>query len=73
MFSKAENTGGMTLRSEIKGDVVVPNTKLSLAKGNIRYRVPTCYNKVGLEIRNAKTFKTFKRRLKKSDTYRWQT
>ena len=72
LFSKAENTGGMTLRSEIKGDVIVPVTKLSLTKGNIRHRGAVYYNKVGLDIRTAKTFKTFKRRLKKSTIFNGQ-
>ena len=65
LFSKVENIGGWVLRSEIKGEVIVPNTKLNIARGNIRYRGPVNYNIVGTEIRNAKTFKTFKRRLKK--------
>ena len=72
LFSKTENKNGRVLRSEIKGDVV-KTPKLKIAQGNIRYRGPVYYNKVGVDIRNAKRFKNFKRRLKMSDTFRWQT
>ena len=69
LFSKTENTGQRVLRSEIKGDVVVPRMRLKVLEGNIRFRGPTCYNKVDTDIRSAKTFKTFKKRLKRSTTF----
>ena len=46
LFSKTESTGQRVLRSEIKGDVVVPVTKLKTVSGNIWYRGPLYHNKI---------------------------
>ena len=61
LFSKVEGDNQRVVRSEIKGDVVVPFVKLETVRGNIRFRGPCNYNKIGPEVRTAKTYKTFKR------------
>ena len=70
LFTKVESNNSRVLRSEIRGDVLIPFVKLETVRGNTRYRGPRYYNKVGPEIRSAKTFKTFKRRLKKSNIFK---
>ena len=72
LFSEVNNKAARVLRSEVQENVVVPKTKLNVCRGNIRYQGPVVYNQIDREIHTAKTFKTFKKRLKRNkvfDTY----
>ena len=69
LFAKVEGKNQRVMRSEIKGDVIVLFTKLETVQGNIRYRGQCYYNKIGPEVRSARTYKTFKRRLKKENIF----
>ena len=73
LFTKVESKNQRVLRSEFKGDVMVPCTKLETVRGNIRYRGPLYYNKIGPDVHTAKTYKTFKRRLKKTNIFSWRS
>ena len=55
----------MVTRLEIKQDVVVPQCRLEMSKGNVKVRGPGYYNKIDMTIREAKTLKSFSNRLKK--------
>ena len=69
LFTKVEGNNHRVMRSEIKGDIVVPFVKLETVRGNIRYTGLCYYNKIGPEVRTAKTCKTFTRWLKKESLF----
>ncbi len=70
LFSKVQNDTGRILRSEINEDLVIPKTRLKVSKGNVRYRGPVVYNQIDRSIRNAQTFKNFKKRLKANNVFK---
>ena len=69
LFSKVEKRAGVVLRSEIQEKLIVPKYKLNLW-GNFKYRGAVTYNQIDGEIRLAKTFWTFKKRLKKEEIFK---
>ncbi len=54
MFTRVIANTGLQTRTAIKGDILVPNHKVKVSKGNIRIRGPVHYNKIPLEVREAK-------------------
>ena len=69
LFSKVQYDTGRVLRSEINEDLVVPKTRLKVCRNNVRYRGPVIYNQIDRGIRNAKTLKNFKKRLKQNNVF----
>ena len=65
MFSTVESVTGMTTRSAISRVIKVPKYRLKTCKGNIKVRGPMYHNTIPLDIREAKTVRSFKNRLRK--------
>ncbi len=72
LFTKVENRTIVTLRSEIPEKLVVPNYRLNICRGNIKYRGPVTYNQIEGHIRTSKTFRNFKKRLKLENVFQIQ-
>ena len=70
MFTRRIDTCDKVTRSAIQGSIYVPKTKLKICEGNIRVRGPNYYNTITMEIREAKTEKSFKDKLNKANTFR---
>ena len=58
----------MIRRSEIRGDVEVPNYRLEMTRGNVAYRGPEYYNNISAEHRAIDSNKAFTRKLYKAAT-----
>ncbi len=65
MFTRTMEATNLVTRSSIRGDVFIPKTRLKISMGNIKSRGPKYYNEVPLDIREAKSTMSFKRKLKR--------
>ena len=70
LFTKTGSKAGLTLRSEIQEKLEVPRCRLNVCRGNIKYRGPVTYNQIEGHIRTAKTFRNFKKRLKRENVFK---
>ncbi len=69
LFTRTSSTSQKVTRSTIQGAVFIPCTKLNISWSNIRVHGPRYYNDVPVDIREAKTLKSFKNRLKRACTF----
>ena len=69
MFSRSIDNSGKVTKLAIQGSVHILRTRLKVCKGNICIRGAQYYNKIQMDIREAKTVKSFKHRLKRAHVF----